>query len=97
MNREELAQNKVIQTTIYLKVNQMKREALPTLKYEHLLEVMMSFAWKESVSYPLNQAVDDIMKIKVEDVVGKLHTLALMKGSMMSPDAIDEMMGGSNS
>ena len=97
MNREDLAQNKVIQTTIYLKVNQMKREALPTLKYEHLLEVMMAYAWKDYVSYPLNQAVDDIMKIKVEEVVGKLHALALMKGSMMSPDAIDEMMGGSNS
>lgn len=94
MKREELVHNDIIHLTIFLKINQLRREQLASLTYSHIVNVLFYIIWDQKLPNTIHEAVDDIMKLEAKDVVTALHTLAMIKGSNMTLDKIDSIIGG---
>ncbi|NBK97739.1 MAG: hypothetical protein EOM50_06930 [Erysipelotrichia bacterium] len=94
MKKEELVHSEIIRLSIFLKINQLRREQLESLNYQHIVDVLFYIVWDHQLPKTIHEAVDDIMKLEAKDVVSALHTLAMIKGSKMSLDKIDSILGG---
>lgn len=94
MNRDHIVYSDDVKLAIYLKINQLKRENLSSLTYNHLLKVLFNCVWDRKKPNTIHEAVNDIMKLNANEVVISLHTLAMIEGSTMSVDKIDEILGG---
>lgn len=94
MLKEEIINSEEIRLAIFLKINQMRREELRSLKYTHIIQMLFRFVWNNTLPKNLNEAVNDIMNLKANEIVALLHTLALIDGSNMSKDKIEDIIGG---
>ena len=94
MRKEDIIRSEIIRLTIYLKINQLRREHLSSLTYSHIMNVLFYFEWSKKIPSTIHEAVNDIMKLEAKDIVSTLHTLAMIKGSQMSLDNINEFLGG---
>lgn len=94
MKREDLVHSEIIRLTIFLKINQLKREQLESLTYSHIVNVLFYIVWDRKLPNSIHQAVNDIIKLNAKEVVVALHTLAMIEGSKMSLDKINYILGG---
>lgn len=94
MKREEIVHSDEVKLAIYLKINQLKREQLHSLSYTHVLNVLFFYIWNKKLPNSIHKAIDDIMNLNANDVIVALHTLAMVEGSKMEVDRIDDLLGG---
>lgn len=94
MTKDSLLNNKNIKLTMYLKINQLHRQNLENLSYNHLIDVLFHFKWKNRLPYTMHEAVDDILSLDANEIVKDLHTLAIMEGANQNDEIIKEFMGG---
>lgn len=94
MNKENIVYSDDIKLAIYLKINQLKRDNLSSLTYNHLLKVLFHCVWDRKKPTSIHEAVNDIMRLNANDIVISLHTLAMIEGSTMGVEKIDEILGG---
>ena len=72
MSLEDLLEDRFIQLTIYLQLSRLQREQLSSLTYQHLEDTLKGLIWKKQVPLTLHEAVDDILKLKVGEIVAYL-------------------------
>ena len=94
MKRDSIVYSDDVKLAIYLKINQLKRDNLSSLTYSHLLKVLFHCIWDRRKPSSIHEAVNDIMKLNANDVVISLHTLAMIEGSSMGVEKIEEFLGG---
>lgn len=86
--------NAMIQLTMALKLQQLRRGPLPSLTWENLKDFLNGYLWKNRAPANLNRAVDNIMCIRSEDVVRYLALKAVKDGSRESLDDFGDLIGG---
>ena len=74
MSLEDLLEDRFIQLTIYLQLSRLQREQLSSLTYQHLEDTLKGLIWKKQVPPTLHEAVDDILKLKVGEIVAYHQT-----------------------
>lgn len=94
MIKEEIINSEEVRLAIFLKINQIRREQLKSLRYSHIIQMLFRFVWNNSLPKNLNEAINDIMNLNANEIVASLHTLALIDGSQMSMDKIEDIIGG---
>ena len=94
MKRESIIYSDDVKLAMLLKINQLKRDNLSSLTYSHILKVLFHCIWNRKEPTSIHEAVNDIMKLNANDVVISLHTLAMIEGSTMGVEKIDEFLGG---
>lgn len=94
MRKDEIIQNDQIRLAAYLKISQLKREQLNTLKYTHIMNVLFHYKWRDKLPLTMNAAIDDIMSLTASEVVKILHLLAIVDASSMKLDDIETILGG---
>lgn len=94
MKKDSIVYSDDIKLAIYLKINQLKRENLNSLTYSHILKVLFHCIWQKRLPRSIHEAVNDIMNLNANDIVISLHTLAVIEGSMMGVEKINEFIGG---
>lgn len=92
----ELTSNKEIQLAMMLKVQQLKREDLPTLTVRHLKQTLNQLVWKHKQPTNIHNAINDIMNLDVATIVSFLSINAIQEGSKMNMEDIKDMMEGEN-
>lgn len=80
---------KYIQLAIALKANQLRRE-LSSLTYEHVESAILG-KWEVYKPKSIHEAMDDINRFEIGDVVAYLSTQAIILGSRMKLNEFEDM------
>lgn len=88
--------NKQIQLAIVLKLQQLKREQLPSLEYQHIEDVLFKLKWKNVSPISLHDAVNDILSLSADEVVAYLSKQAIVEGYYQNINEFSDLMGGRN-
>ena len=80
---------KYIKLAIALKANELRRQ-LSSLTYEHV-ESAIEYAWSTKKAMSIHEALDDINRLCVGDVVAYLSTQAIILGSRMKLNDFEDM------
>ena len=83
---------KQIELAISIKANQLRRNELESITDEHVKDTLYGMVWNHRPPKTLSQAIDDIFKITVSEIVAYLSTQAIIQGGMMSVDDIDQLI-----
>jgi len=83
--------NSQIRIVLLLKLNQLKREELPTLSYQNLVDYLFSVRWRNAIPETLNDITTDIMAIKAEEVVSYLSVQAIVDSKKHSLSDFDDL------
>ncbi len=92
--KQYLVNNKHIQLAIALKTNQMKREQLSSLTYQHVENTLMGLTWKYKRPSSVHEAINDILQLNANEVVAFLSNQAVIVGSQMELNEIKNILGG---
>ena len=93
---EQLFQNPYIQLAIHLQLSRLQREQLASLTYQHLEDTLKGLIWKKQVPLTLHEAVDDILKLKVGEIVAYLTRQVIVQGKTADLDEVYRKIGGLN-
>lgn len=93
MLKDELIHNRNIRFCIALKTNQLRREQLSSLTYQHVESALIG-KWKFEKVHHLHEAVNDILSLNANDVVVYLSAEATMLGRNYSINDFDDLFGG---
>ena len=96
MRLDDLLENRFIQLTIYLQLRRLQREQLSSLTYQHLEDTLKGLIWKKQVPLTLHEAVDDILKLKVGEIVAYLTRQVIVQGKTADLDEVYRKIGGVN-
>ena len=96
MRLDDLLENRFIQLTIYLQLRRLQREQLSSLTYQHLEDTLNGLIWKKQVPLTLHEAVDDILKLKVGEIVAYLTRQVIVQGKTADLDEVYRKIGGLN-
>ena len=96
MSLEDLLEDRFIQLTIYLQLSRLQREQLSSLTYQHLEDTLKGLIWKKQVPLTLHEAVDDILKLKVGEIVAYLTRQVIVQGKTADLDEVYRKIGGLN-
>ncbi|HJC37364.1 MAG TPA: post-transcriptional regulator [Candidatus Merdibacter merdavium] len=96
MRLDDLLENRFIQLTIYLQLRRLQREQLSSLTYQHLEDTLKGLIWKKQVPLTLHEAVDDILKLKVGEIVAYLTRQVIVQGKTADLDEVYRKIGGLN-
>lgn len=88
----ELKKNPQINLAVAIKTNQIRRESLSSINEQHVLATLYGFTWVAHLPKTLNEAVDDILKLNVNDIIAYLSTQAVIMGKEMDIDEIDGLI-----
>ncbi len=93
---EQLFKNPYIQLAIHLQLNRLQREQLPSLTYQHLEETLRGYVWKRREPQDLQEAVNDILKLKIGEIVAYLTKQVVIMGKSADLDEVYRNIGGMN-
>ena len=96
MSLEDLLEDRFIQLTIYLQLSRLQREQLSSLTYQHLEDTLKGLIWKKQVPPTLHEAVDDILKLKVGEIVAHLTRQVIVQCKTADLDEVYRKIGGLN-
>ena len=85
--------NRLIQLTMVIKLQQMQRNGLPKAIYDYLEEYLKEDLWTDKVPVSLHEAVNDIMSIDVKDIVVFLSRKAVIDGSRLHLEDFADIIG----
>lgn len=83
MNSQSIINDKYIKLAIALKANELKRDQLSSLTYEHVENALLG-KWTMCKPASISEAVNDILQLDANEVVAYLSTQAMILGSQMS-------------
>lgn len=81
-----------IRVLLLLKVNQLKREELPTLTYQNLLDYLFNQRWKDYFPENLNDIATDVLSIRAEEVVSYLSYQAIVDSKKHSIGDFEDLI-----
>lgn len=96
MNREAEVfdvNNTKVQLIMVLKMQQLNRDEMPSLRYDNLEDYLSSRLWKDRLPKTLNQAADQILHVDARDIVRYLSGKAVIQGSKESLDDFADLIG----
>ena len=93
MSCQSEIEDKYIKLAIALKTNQLKREELSSLTYQHV-ESSLQEHWRFRKPASIHEAVEDIQQLSASDVVAYLSAQAVILGSRMNLNDFDDLFGG---
>lgn len=83
-----------VQLTMVIKLQQLQREALPTLAYQYLEEYLHKSLWKHKTPRTLADAANDILMITASDIVRFMNHQAILESSRESLADYLDVIGG---
>ncbi len=86
--------NTLVQLTLVLKLQQLKREKIPSLNYGNLEDYLAYNLWKKKNPGSLHAAADAIMAIEADDVIRFLSKRAVIDGANQQLDDFTDIIGG---
>lgn len=86
--------SKEIQLAVGLKLQQLKREELPGLTKEHVLDALEKGKWKRVKPSSLHEAINDIMSLNAGDVVILLSAVAITDSKNKKLSDFNDLIGG---
>lgn len=95
MEKFDLQQNSQIDLAIAIKTNQLRREYLESLTAQQVRDTLFGFIWSFHKPKTLSEAVDDILKLNVNEVVAFLSNQAVVLGAQMSLDEFSDLFESS--
>lgn len=93
MSGQSIIEDRYIKLAIALKTNELKRNQLSSLTYQHVESALVG-KWKFNKPKSMNDAVNDIMHLDANEVVAYLSTQAVIIGSKMKINDFDDLFGG---
>lgn len=93
---ENIFKNPYIRLAIYLQLNRLQREQLSSLTYQHLEDTLRGYIWKRRAPQDLQEAVNDILKLKVGEIVAYLTKQVVIMGKSADLDEVYRNIGGVN-
>lgn len=93
MSGQSEIKDKYLKLAIALKTNELKREQLSSLTYQHVESALIA-KWKFEKPASIHEAVDQITHITANEVVAYLSTQAVILGSQMTINDFDDLFGG---
>ncbi len=85
----------LIEVAIVLKLQQLQREQLNSLTYQHIEDTLSKWLWKFKRPTCLSEAVNDILSISANEVVLFLTNQAIIEAKEKSVSEFCELWGGS--
>lgn len=87
-------ENRQIQLTIVLKLQQLQRDYLPNLTYQNIEDTLRYWKWKKKTPRTLHEAVNDILSLTADEVVQLLSNRAIIEGYNQSLNDFQDLIGG---
>lgn len=95
MQREVLnIQNKLIQTLMVVRMQDIQRNDLPTLDYDDLEAYLEKYLWKSRTPVTISQAANDILHVNANDLVRFMSTQAVKAGASGKLSDFMDILGG---
>ena len=86
--------NRQIQLTIVLKLQQLQREFIPNLTYQNVEDTLRYWKWRKKMPYSLHEAVDDILSLTADEIVQLLSQRAIVDGYRKTLNDFQDLIGG---
>ena len=86
--------NTLVQLTMVLKLQQLKRDELPSLSYENLEDFLTEKLWAVRLPSTLHEAADDILNVQANEIVRWLSKRAIIDGSRTQLEDFSDVIGG---
>ena len=86
--------NTQVQLTMVLKLQQLKREGLPSLSYTNLEDYILKSLWKKRTPYSLYEAADQILHVPGDEIVRFLSKRAVIDGAHSHLEDYSDVIGG---
>ena len=80
-----------IKLLIYLKVSQLCREEMSSLKYRHVVDYLRIYKWKKSLPFSFHEATNDIISITAEEIVAFLAKQNADRNRRLNQDSFGNM------
>lgn len=86
--------DKHLKLAIALRTNQLKREQLSSLTYQHVEAALQEMVWKHRRPASMHEAIDDVFHLTANEVVAFLSSQAVIMGSQMDLNDLKDILGG---
>ena len=86
--------NPLIQLTMVLKLQQLKRSGLPSLNYRNLEDFLNEKLWHDSLPDTLHEAADQILSVTPGEIVRFLSRKAVIEGGRLRLEDFSDVIGG---
>ena len=93
MSEQSLIDDKYIKLAIALKANELNREQISSLTYQHVESALIG-NWKYEKVDSVHDAVNDVMQLSANDVVAYLSNEAILLGAKMKINDFEDLFGG---
>lgn len=84
--------NDQIMLAIAIKTNQLKRDSLASLTYQHVKTTLFGYTWGLHTPKTMNEAIDDIFKLKINEIIAFLSNQAIIVGSQMEIEDFKDLI-----
>ena len=86
--------NALIQLTMVLKLQQLKRSGLPSLKYSNLEDYLNEKLWANTSPRSLHEAADEILALSTQEMIRFLAKKAITDGAASRIEDFSDIIGG---
>lgn len=86
--------NTYIQLVMVLKLQKLKKNEIPTLRYENLEDYLTLCLWKRGCPKSLHVAINQVLSVKAQDIVRFLARDAIVRGSTRDLSEFTDLIGG---
>ena len=86
--------NTLIQLTMVLKLQQLKRNGLPSLRYSNLEDYVNEKLWALRQPHSLHEAADDILHVDTQEMIRFLAKKAITDAAASRLDDFSDIIGG---
>jgi hypothetical protein len=86
--------NTLIQLTMVLKLQQLKRGGMPSLTYDNLEDYISGKLWLKQTPDSLHKAADEILSIDAQEIIRFLSRQAIVEGSGKKLEDFSDIIGG---
>lgn len=86
--------NRQVQLTIVLKLQQLQRDAIPSLTYQNIEDTLKFWKWRKKTPRTLHEAVNDILSLTADEIVQLLSSRAIVDGYRQSLSDFQDLIGG---
>ncbi len=95
MNSEKYdINNTLVQLTMVIKLQQLKRNGLPSLNYGNLEDYLACSLWKKNPPGSLHDAANEILSVPADDIVRFMSSRAVIDGAHQSIEDFSDIIGG---
>jgi hypothetical protein len=84
----------LIQLTMVLKLQQLKREGVPSLNYDNLEDYINEKLWNKKLPRSLHEAADEVLSISPQDMIRFLSRQAIAEGASKTLEDFSDIIGG---